>query len=1034
MTTLPPPLRASVPALALERGPGPACWLPILSALVVLASLFAAVSGGAQPAGAGVEGRVQNSASGTYLNNARVVVEGTTLETLTNFEGYFRLSGLAAGPIQLRVSYAGMETQTASVALSAGGTVRRDFDLSFAKGQSTMDGSVIKLENFVVESTALSGAAAAVNEQKMAPNIKNVVVLDDIGDLGDGNIGEYLKYTPGISIVGAPQTAGSASIRGLPPSGIVFMVDGAEVSTPSADRSFDLAASSSGSVDRIEITKVPTPDRPANAVGGTVNIIGKSGFNSPRRSLRINTYGAYNSDHRLSPPGLNERLGSDRHSRARAIQPGLDVNYAHPVSKTFAFTINLSELTRVYDMDYDSPTWDLIRGIQTTNTEQNVLQTTERQLASATFDWKIGRNDSLRLNFEHVQINTPTRQNIFATAWGAGATGDATFTQGAAAGNDVVRQTITYGDRTRGTSAAVLRYVHDGNVYKIDASANFSRSWDERKDIEHGFFRTIGTFQATGLIVRADGLDGIYDRRAPRLTATTRAGVPFDPYDNANLTMNNPTSQPNEIVSDMKSVAANISRELKFGPPTVIKVGFTLNRQRKDNTSMLKTWTFAPPATVSRLVKDHDLTNTTLSAQSFFNDTLRLKWVSATKYFDLFKAHPEWFTLGEAAAYQSGVTNSKYFEETISAAYVRTDMKLLGNRLWLVGGVRFERTEDYGAGPLDDVRATFRQDAAGNLLRDATGRFIPVTADPIATAKLRYTERGAEASRSYSDLYPSFNSTFYVTDALVARAAFAQTLGRPNLTEVIPGITVSDPSAAVRTATIVNSGLQPWTANNFDLSVEGYGIKGAVVSLGLFKKDIKGFFTQTRIPATVALLESFGLSDDYIDYDIVTKTNGGDASIKGYEVSWRQTLFFLPSWARGFQTFANATISRVSGPNATDFTPFAHKNINWGVAYLRRAFSFRFNVAYAYKVSGAAVAASATVPAGTFTYVAPQITQDWSFEYRFTKRFTVYGGARNWNGANKRTERSGPGTPAWTRPQSYQNFGTLVTLGLRSQF
>jgi TonB-dependent receptor len=309
-----------------------------------------------------------------------------------------------------------------------------------------------------------------------------------------------------------------------------------------------------------------------------------------------------------------------------------------------------------------------------------------------------------------------------------------------------------------------------------------------------------------------------------------------------------------------------------------------------------------------------------------------------------------------------------------------------------------------------------------------------VTTNALETAKLRYTERGAEATRSYSDYYPSFNTTFYVTENLVARAAYAKTLGRPNLSEVIPGITVSDPSAAVRTASIVNSGLDPWSADNFDLSFEAYGIKGAVVSLGLFKKDIKNFFVQTRFPATLAQLESFGLNDDYRDYEIITKTNGGSASVEGYEVSWRQVLYFLPSWAKGFSTFANATISRVDGPNALDFTPFAHKNINWGLSYARRGFSFKFNMAYAYKVTGAAVAASATVPAGTRSYVAPQMTQDWSFEYRFAKRFTVYGSARNFNGANKRTERWGPGAPEWTRPQSYQNFGTMVTVGLRSQF
>jgi TonB-dependent receptor len=988
-----------------------------------------------QAAVASIEGRVQSAINGTALNNARVTVEGTTIEALTDANGAYRLQNIPAGSVRLKVSYTGMEAQSALVPTAAGTTARRDFALVIPTSATTLDDKTpLKLESFVVESTALSAAAAAVNEQKMAPNIKNVVVLDEIGDLGDGNIGEYLKYTPGISIVFAPQTAGSASIRGLPASGVVFMVDGAEVSSPSPDRSFDLAASSSGSVNRIEVTKVPTPDRPANAVGGTVNIIGKSGFNAKKPTLKLNTYGAYNSDRRLQPPGLGDRLGSDATSQARAIQPGIDLSYSHPVNQSFAFTLNLSELTRVYDMDYDSPTWDLVRGVQTQSTIQNVLQSTERRLASGTFDWRIGRNDTVRLNVEHVQINTPTRQNVFYAIFGAGNTGTSTSTQGAAAGGDSIRQAMTYGDRTRGTTSAVLRYTHNGSLYQFDANANFSRSWDKREDITHGFFRTIGTIQATGLILRTEGLDGIYDRRAPRYSGTTKAGAAFDPYDNANLTLGSPTSQPNEIISDMKSAAANLARSFVAPVPITLKVGASVNRQRKDNTSMLKTWTLTMPSTVSKLVKDYDLTNDALSQQSFFSDTFKAKWVSPTKYYNLFLAHPEWFVLGEPAAYTSGVQNSKYFEETISAAYLRADVKLLNNRIWLVGGVRFERTADFGAGPKDDLRATYKQDANGNLLRDAAGKLIPVTTDALATAKLRYTERGATASRSYSGYYPSLNGTYYITDSLVARAAFAQTMGRPNLTEVIPGITVSDPSASVRTATIVNSGLQPWTADNYDLSLETYSLKGATIALSLYRKDIKNFYVQTQSAATLAQLESFGLSDDYLDYIVTTKTNGGDARIEGYEISWRQQLYFLPAWAKGFSTFANATISHLSGSNATDFNPFAHKNINWGLSYVRRAFSFRYNVAYAYKVTGAAVAASATVPAGTFSYVAPQMTHDWSFEYRFSRRFAVYGGARNFNGANKRTERAGPGTPVWTRPQSYQNFGTLVTLGIRSDF
>ena len=71
---------------------------------------------------------------------------------------------------------------------------------------------------------SMCAQAAAINEQKVSPNIKNVVVLDEFGDLGDGNVGEYLKYTAGISIVAGPQTAATLSIRGMPAGGVVFIM------------------------------------------------------------------------------------------------------------------------------------------------------------------------------------------------------------------------------------------------------------------------------------------------------------------------------------------------------------------------------------------------------------------------------------------------------------------------------------------------------------------------------------------------------------------------------------------------------------------------------------------------------------------------------------------------------------------------------------------------------------------------------------------------------------------------------------------
>jgi len=1009
--------------------------------LLGLALAIGTASAVAQAATAALEGRVQSAATGRLLNNARVVVEGTNLEVLTDADGAYRLRNVPAGAVRLRVSYTGLETQVTSVTIAAATTTRRDFALNLPATQATFDPKdVVKLDSFVVESTALSAAAAALNEQKMAPNIKNVVVLDEIGELGDGNIGEYLKYTPGAAIRADPQQAEALSIRGLPGNTVVFLMDGAELSNPSTDRVFSLSASAPANVDRAEITKVPTPDRPANAVGGTVNVIAKSALGAKRPVLKVDLQGTYNTYDRFSAPGFSERWGAEALSggRTRLVQPGATVSYAHPVSPTLAFTLTLSELRRLYPMEFIYPQWNMVSTVLTQSQLQGYFQHNGRALAAGNVDWRLGPADSLRFTVDHVRNTMSVRRPRYFAIFGAGVTGGPTFSQGAATGVDTIRQQVDYNDRIYGTTSAGVRYVHDGRLFRIDANAHFSRSWDDRVDTDHGFFSSTGQAQAANLVVRADGLDGVYSRRAPRYSATTRAGAAFNPYDAADLSLGNPQSSPRQIVADVRSLSANLARSLGTTAPTTLKAGFAINTQRKDVVPPTRTWTFTPPAGGSRLVRNHDVVSGPLSAQSMFDDTFRARWVSPAKLYTLARAQPQWFVLNEAAAHQSGVTNSKFFEETISAAYLRADVKLLANRLLLVGGVRFENTEDLGAGPRDDLRATYQKDAAGNLLRDAAGRPIPITTDALGTAKLRYQVRGAEARKEYSGWYPSLNATYTVTEDILLRAAFAQTLGRPNLTEIIPGMTVPDPSSTNQTLTLVNAGLKPWTANNYDLSLEAYGIKGATISASLFRKELKGFFASAVSPVTPELLSLYGLGNEYNNFLVATKRNGGSASVEGYELSWRQAWYFLPAWAKGFSTFANATITRRGGANAADLgdvnSPFQHKNLNWGASYVRRNLSLRFNMSYMYKAASFAVGPSATVPAGVTQYIAPQITQDWSAEYRFTKRFSAYASARNFTISTLREERSGGNAPAWTRPTQYRAFGSLVTLGVRAEY
>src|SRR4051812_27224399 len=87
-----------------------------------------------------IEGRVLNAAAGNYLNNARVTVEGTAIETFTDSFGQYRLAHVPAGDVKVKVFYTGLPAQTASVSVAPGQSVQRDFTLGAIGRSDGQDG------------------------------------------------------------------------------------------------------------------------------------------------------------------------------------------------------------------------------------------------------------------------------------------------------------------------------------------------------------------------------------------------------------------------------------------------------------------------------------------------------------------------------------------------------------------------------------------------------------------------------------------------------------------------------------------------------------------------------------------------------------------------------------------------------------------------------------------------------------------------------------------------------------------------------
>ncbi len=997
-----------------------------------------------QTAGTGtLAGRVLHAASGTYLGNVRVVIEGTTHEALTDQNGEYRFPSLPAGPVRLMVSHTGLLAQTRSLQIVAGQVVSQDFELGMAGTASPQPG-VVTLDAFTVEERELTAQGAALHEQRTAANIKNVVSMDEFGDLGITNPGHFLTYVPGISnIYNTTGEVEGIGIRGMDASGTVVMFDGLSAATNDpTSRAFNFSGSSTANIEYIEVNKVPTPDLPANAVGGSINMVTKSGLNRKTPLLTYNVFTTFQA--KGSPGNLNvsrhKHAGPDKRTTMHPVQPGISLSYVLPVSPSLAFTFDAGHNARVQDREYIGATWDRVRHVQTAGSLNSVLNIFQKQNAGFGVDWKLGAHQ-FQVRAAVSAQNAYTRQNVYNYNFGAGATGSATSTQGAATAVGSVNYNLGQSiNQYRRLRSLQLRHSWRGEKWSVNWKAGYSENRRTFSDIDEDFFGTVNVTR-TGLVLSGEGIDRMEEMEIPRLSARTAAGATVDPYDVSGFTLNTAASGRMFFENVLKSLAADVTRSFDTTWPLSIKAGVLIEENSRENWTRSLSWTVNPPASAGgRVVGNYDLVAEGYSERRHFNGGLNLDWLSGAKLYEIYLAHPEYFVLNETAAHTVWVNNRKSLEETISAGYIRADLKALSNRLRLAFGARMEHTKDEGYGPLDDITATYQRDPAGNILYGSNGRPMTIAADALTLIKLRYRELGSYNEKSYHDLYPSLNASYAITDTLIARTGYASTIGRPNIAFVTPGMTISDPSIASPIITVINTGLQPWTADNFDLTLESYELKGAQISVAGFYRKISNFFVSQQIPLTQELVDQHGIPPEVIDsdYEVRYSINSPDyATQRGLELSWRQSLRSfagLPSWMQSFGFFANSTFLRIGGPGANNFTGYSTRVYNGGINYLRRNFALKINVTSSNGPRQAVVAANATTPAGTYSALADRTLVSGSIEYRINKTFTIHLSGQNLSNALFRNMTFSPGAPAYTRPAQYRDNGVDYVIGVKGQF
>ncbi|TDX52998.1 TonB-dependent receptor plug domain-containing protein [Orenia marismortui] len=171
----------------------------------------------------------------------------------------------------------------------------------FAKDK---EAEILTLDEIVV--------TASKYKEKLSEAAVSVEVIDEeeIKQKNAHNVADLLRNMAGINFTdyGGPAGQKTIRVRGADTEQVLILIDGQPMNS-SQNGSVDLSQFSIEQIERIEVLRGPASALyGANALGGVINIITKSGSQSPETRMKV-SYGSFNTqDYKLIHRGESDKL------------------------------------------------------------------------------------------------------------------------------------------------------------------------------------------------------------------------------------------------------------------------------------------------------------------------------------------------------------------------------------------------------------------------------------------------------------------------------------------------------------------------------------------------------------------------------------------------------------------------------------------------------------------------------------------------------------------------------------------------------
>jgi TonB-dependent receptor len=302
-----------------------------------------------------------------------------------------------------------------------------------------------------------------------------------------------------------------------------------------------------------------------------------------------------------------------------------------------------------------------------------------------------------------------------------------------------------------------------------------------------------------------------------------------------------------------------------------------------------------------------------------------------------------------------------------------------------------------------------RLDITQNLT-DAQPQAYGVSALPAGTLVTK---------RDFTDVLPAINLSFGLQPNLKLRVAYSKTMTLLNLDQWGGGLTLNyaidtsvpgTPVFAVRGGNSDgNPGLDPWRADNYDLSLEYYIGRASLLSAGFFYIDVESFIqrgsiTRTDLPDNDGVVRNRSVQ-------ISTPIQGSGGTLKGFELGAKlafSDVAFVPDFFSDFGIDANLTYSPSKG-NGDDLLgkalPFQdNSKLQTNFALWYQGDKLQARVAHNFRSKRLENGTFSDLGGGNYLQLWQKPTNyvDASVSYDFTPNITVYVQGSNLTGEREK--------------------------------